>query len=56
MSAVHITHRAAYPTSAGTGCQQESEDVAVSFYTYFCILLILLCCGKQNEKQAGTQL
>lgn len=56
MSAVHITHTAVYPTPAGTGCQQAPEDEALSFYTYFCILLITLCCGQQNEKQAGAQL
>lgn len=56
MSAVHITHTAAYPTSAGAGCRQAPEDVALSFHTYFCILLIMLCCGQQNGKQAGAQL
>lgn len=53
---VYITRTAAYPTSAGTGCQLAPEDAALSLYIYFSILLIMLCCGQQNQKQAGVQL
>lgn len=56
LRAVSVTHRAAYPTSAGTGCQLAPEDAALSLYNYFTILLIILCCGQQNQKQAGVQL
>lgn len=52
---VHITHTAAHPTSAGTSCQLAPEDAALSFYIDFYILLIM-CCGQQNQEQAGVQL